>query len=182
MLTLNGAADATATVGGVAEDVVRNIENVIGGTDNDTLTGDGSANALDGGLGDDTLSGADGADVFILSGGNDVVLGGAAADQFIFTPGALGSAATSTVSIGDLDRALLEILDLSAIDAIAGTGFNDAFSFIGAAAFGGVAGELRWTDEGTTQLIEGDINGDSVAELTIRLTVAGPVDSNWLAL
>ncbi len=182
VLTLNGAADATATVGGVAEDVVRNIENVIGGTDNDTLTGDGSANALDGGLGDDTLSGADGADVFILSGGNDVVLGGAAADQFIFTPGALGSAATSTVSIGDLDRALLEILDLSAIDAIAGTGFNDAFSFIGAAAFGGVAGELRWTDEGTTQLIEGDINGDSVAELTIRLTVAGPVDSNWLAL
>ena len=51
VLTLNGAADATATVGGVAEDVVRNIENVIGGTDNDTLTGDGSANALDGGLG-----------------------------------------------------------------------------------------------------------------------------------
>ena len=35
------------TVGGVAEDTIRNIENVNGGSGNDTLTGDGLANVLE---------------------------------------------------------------------------------------------------------------------------------------
>ena len=42
VVTLNGATNAMVTVGGVAEDTIRNIENVIGGSGNDTLTGDGS--------------------------------------------------------------------------------------------------------------------------------------------
>ena len=41
VVTLNGATNATVTVGGVAEDTIRNIENVYGGTAGDTLTGDG---------------------------------------------------------------------------------------------------------------------------------------------
>ena len=45
-VTLNGATDATVKVGGVAEDTIRNIENVIGGSGNDTLTGDGLVNNL----------------------------------------------------------------------------------------------------------------------------------------
>ncbi|WP_370631400.1 calcium-binding protein [Methylosinus sp. Sm6] len=54
-VTLNGAANATVRVGGVAEDVIRNIENVIGGEGADTLRGDNLANALSGGGGDDVL-------------------------------------------------------------------------------------------------------------------------------
>ena len=61
-VTLNGAADATVTVGGIAEDTIRNIENIIGGTANDTLTGDGFANLFRGGLGADTLDGGAGND------------------------------------------------------------------------------------------------------------------------
>ena len=52
-VTLNGATNATVTVGGVAEDTIRNIENVTGGSGDDTLTGDGLANVLSGGAGND---------------------------------------------------------------------------------------------------------------------------------
>ena len=45
-VTLNGATNAIVTVGGVAEDTIRNIENVQGGSGNDTLIGDGLANKL----------------------------------------------------------------------------------------------------------------------------------------
>ena len=54
VVTLNGAAAATVTVGGIAEDTIQNIENVTGGSGNDTLTGNGLANTLDGGAGADT--------------------------------------------------------------------------------------------------------------------------------
>ena len=74
-MTLNGPTNATVTVGGVAEDTIRNIENVIGGSGNDTLTGDALANlcrraattcsrvrrndVLDGGAGIDTADYSD---------------------------------------------------------------------------------------------------------------------------
>ncbi|MFN4017878.1 MAG: beta strand repeat-containing protein, partial [Reyranella sp.] len=66
-VTLNGAENAIVTVGGVAEDTIRNIERVTGGAGNDTLTGDALANMLAGGAGDDVLKGGLGADV--LDGG-----------------------------------------------------------------------------------------------------------------
>ncbi len=75
-VTLNGATNATVTVGGTAEDTLRNIENVIGGSGDDTLTGDGLANLLEGGTGNDRLSGA---------GGADILDGGAGIDLAVYT-------------------------------------------------------------------------------------------------
>ena len=66
-VTLNGAADAVVTIQGIVQDTLRNIENVIGGSGNDTLFGDAMANTLSGGLGHDTLRGGEGADT--LQGG-----------------------------------------------------------------------------------------------------------------
>ena len=66
-MTLNGATNAIVTVGGVAEDTIRNIENVQGGSGNDVLFGDGLANELRGLGGNDILRGG---------GGNDVLDGG----------------------------------------------------------------------------------------------------------
>ena len=58
-------------------------------------------------------------------------------------------------------------IDLSAIDAIAGTAGDDAFAYIGAGAFTGVAGQLRaFTAEGYVQ-IYGDMDGDAFADLHI---------------
>ncbi|MFN4017417.1 MAG: M10 family metallopeptidase C-terminal domain-containing protein, partial [Reyranella sp.] len=45
-VTLNGATDSIVMVNGVAEDTIRNIENVTGGSRADTLTGDALANRL----------------------------------------------------------------------------------------------------------------------------------------
>ena len=67
-VTLNGATNAVVTVGGVAEDTIRNIENVQGGSGDDVLFGDGQANELRGLGGNDILRGG---------GGNDVLDGGA---------------------------------------------------------------------------------------------------------
>jgi Ca2+-binding RTX toxin-like protein len=70
-VTLAGPDVANVTVGGVIEDTLSGIENVIGGSGNDIFRGDGLNNRLDGGIGDDTLGGG---------GGNDLLLGGEGAD------------------------------------------------------------------------------------------------------
>ena len=62
VVTLNGATNATVTVGGVNEDTIKNIEKVLGGTAADTLTGDTLSNTFRGGGGADILNGQGGVD------------------------------------------------------------------------------------------------------------------------
>jgi Peptidase M10 serralysin C terminal/Cadherin domain/RTX calcium-binding nonapeptide repeat (4 copies)/Matrixin len=52
------------------------IDNAIGGSGNDILTGNPVANSLDGGAGNDTLAG---------SGGNDTIIGGSGTDTAVFS-------------------------------------------------------------------------------------------------
>lgn len=75
VVTLNGASDASVVVDGIAEDIVRNIENLQGGAGDDVLVGDAQANELRGLAGDDILAGG---------AGNDVLVGGAGNDHFLF--------------------------------------------------------------------------------------------------
>lgn len=56
---------------------------------------------------------------------------------------------------------------------------NEAFSFIGTTAFNGTPGQLRWEDQGTFRLIQGNVNNDTTADLTIFVKAAGPVDVGW---
>ena len=56
-VTLNGATNALVRVNNVAEDTIKNIENVIAGSGNDTLIGDALVNILTGNGGNDTLKG-----------------------------------------------------------------------------------------------------------------------------
>ena len=131
---------------------------------------------------DEDLVGSADADVFYLGGGLDTVAGLGGVDSFRFQPSAIGAAASHATSMEDFSRAAGERLDLSRIDAIAATLANDAFSFIGTAAFGNVAGQLRWTDTGGELVVEGDVSGDGVADLTILLDAEAPVDANWFVL
>ena len=55
------------TGGDAAGDVLRNIENLTGGTNGDTLHGNARANVLTGGGGDDNLHGYGGADTFVFN-------------------------------------------------------------------------------------------------------------------
>jgi len=82
-VTLNGVGDAVVKVGGVAEDTIKGIENVSGGSGADALGGDGFANWLYGGGGNDLLNGGSGA---------DLLSGQAGADTFLFNT-ALNAAA-----------------------------------------------------------------------------------------
>ena len=58
----------TLSVPGFGIDALSNIEGLLGGSGNDSLTGDGSANILEGGPGNDTLDGAAGNDTASYAG------------------------------------------------------------------------------------------------------------------
>jgi Ca2+-binding RTX toxin-like protein len=60
-ITLTGAGDATVARGGGIDRLI-DIENILGGTGDDTLTGSAEANLFRGGAGNDTLTGGGGAD------------------------------------------------------------------------------------------------------------------------
>ncbi len=103
--------------------------------------------------------------------------GSTGADDFDFNSVAeIGRGATRDI-IRDFVH-LIDDIDLRTIDANGGAPGNTAFSFLAAkgAAFTGVAGELRWFQQnpaGTANdrtIIEGDINGNRVADFQIQLT------------
>ncbi|WP_337924766.1 M10 family metallopeptidase C-terminal domain-containing protein [Szabonella alba] len=114
-------------------------------TPNDTLNGGYTANVLTGGAGDDQLYGDAGADVFVF-------------DQ---SPAAGGTDRIVDFVLG-VDR-----IDLSAMDADALPAGDQSFTFIGAALFSGVAGELRY--DAVTGRLLGDVTGNANADLTVNL-------------
>jgi len=78
------------------------------------------------------------------------------------------STTESTVAASDtiLDFNMGDVINLSLIDANALTGGNQAFSFIGNAAFSNTAGELRFS----TGVLSADTNGDGIADFAINFT------------
>ena len=76
-----------------------------------------------------------------------------------------------------LDLTTGDRIDLSRIDANTLSGGNQAFTFIGSAAFSGTgaasAGQLRAVNTaGDDWLIQGDTNGDGVADMELLVTTA----------
>jgi Ca2+-binding RTX toxin-like protein len=78
---------------------VLELENSIGGSGNDRLTGNGLNNKLEGGLGDDRIFGAAGDDSIFGGAGNDFLGGGAGIDTFNYN-GLLAGATTATALFG----------------------------------------------------------------------------------
>ena len=84
-VTLNGANAVTVTVtAGSDVDTLSNIENIVGTSSNDTMTGDANANVFGGNSGNDSLNGGAGDDTLNGDSGNDTLQGGAGADRFQF--------------------------------------------------------------------------------------------------
>ena len=73
----------TATGGDIGTDTLANIENVIGGSGSDDITGDGLANSLNGGGNNDTLRGEGGNDTLSGGIGDDDLFGGADDDTLL---------------------------------------------------------------------------------------------------
>ncbi len=127
--------------------------------------------------GNDTLLGGAGRDRLFGGLGADAPYGGADADVFVYTDVAQ-SYGSSFDTIFDFD-ASQDRIDLSAIDANSvGGSAGDAFVYVGAAAFSGTTSELRFAD---CQL-QGDTNGDRVADLTIAVSGGAGVPSSALRL
>jgi Ca2+-binding RTX toxin-like protein len=81
-LVANGAASPTD-----GEVIETTVENLTGGTGNDTLTGNASRNVLNGGLGNDELSGLTGFDTLNGALGDDILHGGDGNDGLNGGPG-----------------------------------------------------------------------------------------------
>jgi Ca2+-binding RTX toxin-like protein len=148
-------------------DVYSSIENLIGSSYADRLHGDNGANSLTGGAGNDLLNGNGGNDWIYGGDGADQLYGGMGNDKFVFKAlsQSTGSSFDSIVDflLGD-DR-----IDVSAIDASTKSSGDQAFTFVGTAAFKGVAGELRYVKSASDTYIYADVNGDKKADLTIYL-------------
>lgn len=122
------------------------------------------------GAGDDILIGGAGNDEFCGRLGADTLTGGDGDDVFIYraVQDSLGGARDHITDFSAGDR-----IDLSAIDANAGISGNNAFAFIGGLEFSNTAGELRIFEENGSWHVEGDIDGDGVADLAIQVTTVG---------
>jgi VCBS repeat-containing protein len=176
----------TTGLGAAAEaqgDTLIGIENLTGGQGNDWLRGDAGANTLTGSAGNDTLqgfggidtlNGGDGNDALYGGAGKDTLIGGAGADRFVYS--AIGDSpvggSSSSDAITDFSHPQGDTIDLSAIDANTGLAGDQGFTFIGSAAFGHDAGELRFETVSGVTSVYGDINGDGTADFQIRLSGA----------
>jgi Ca2+-binding RTX toxin-like protein len=148
--------------------------NIIDGTSaNNRLTGTGGADLIRGLAGNDTLLGNAGDDILIGGAGADKMTGGDGRDVFRF--GALsdsprGGGRDTIFDFNAVDGPNHDIIDLSLIDANKNVAGDQSFSFIGAARFGRVAGQLRF--EGGSLL--GDVDGDGKADFEIALSTPPP--------
>jgi trimeric autotransporter adhesin len=160
----------------------------VGNALSNTIHGGGGADALEGGAGDDTLRGqsgndvlvgGDGADLLVGGWAVDILTGGAGADTFRFSSFESGTG-TSADRITDFASGE-DLIDLSGWDADLTSAGDQAFAFIGIAAFSGVAGELRYHFDGTDTWLQGDTNGDALADFEIVLSGAlTPTASDFL--
>ncbi len=132
------------------------IENVTGGSANDSLTGNGGANILNGGGGADTLTGGAGNDTFDFNNISETGVG--AGNRDIITVFELSNAAGG------------DVIDLSGIDAISG-GANNAFALTATGGTGAFTalGQLRYFNDGTNTFIEGNTTGTNAADFQIQV-------------
>jgi Ca2+-binding RTX toxin-like protein len=200
-----------SAAGGDAEgDELNSIENLIGSTHDDHLWGNDGVNVLRGNDGNDSLKGFGGADTIYgddhndtlwgmdggdtLRGGNghDSLYGGAGLDHLYGGSGAdvfrwddtseTGLTQATADVIHDFNRLEGDEFNLSAIDANLYVAGNQAFTFIGTAAFSGTPGEVRYYHSGGNTYIEMQTGNVVDIEGVIRLDGIHNPEASWFLL
>jgi len=160
-ITINNQLLAASSVNttGIA-DTAKNFENAVGGDGDDIIAGNAAANTLTGGAGADTLYGGLGADSLSGNGGSDTFLYLSIKDS--------GATKATRDTIQDFTAG--DKIDLSAFDADTTKTGIDHFNFLSTVnAEFTAAGQLRFIFDGTNTIVQGDINGDGKADITIAL-------------
>lgn len=146
-------------------------DRLLGGNGNDTLHGGTGDDRLDGGTGNDKLNGEVGNDLLNGGAGADSLTGGLGADTFllrgviesqpgIFNPDVITDFAGVGVILGDQ-------ISLAEIDANVLVAGNQAFTYIGSAAFT-AEGQVRYAGG----VLQGSTDADTAAEFEIQLVGA----------
>ena len=161
------------------------IESAVAGTGNNDanhIYGNATPNNLSGVGGADTLWGAGGNDIIAGGAGNDMINGGAGADwlygdadadvfAFFDTTDSLVADPDQLFDFNPLEG---DTIELSNIDANTTNGsVDDFFTYIGANAFTGVAGQLNFLNG----FVEGDVNGDAIGDFRIQVYTASLSES-----
>jgi serralysin len=155
-------------------------DNLSGRGGDDRLDGRSGNDVLNGGAGDDILIGGAGIDRLNGGTGRDILTGGPGGDLFI-----VGRTSDSGATRASAD-VLLDFsyvndrLDVSDIDAMAGTNGNQSFSFIGSGPFT-AEGQVRAYRLLGDTILEFNTSGAAGAEMMIILRDAAlPVDGSFL--
>ncbi len=159
-LIASGGGKDRITLGKGGADEVR------AGDGNDTVIGSQRGDYILGGSGNDRLAGEGGNDTLVGGAGTDQLSGGSGADSFLFN--AISDTAATSARDVILEFALGDKIDLSAIDANTSLPDDQAFSFLGNAAFTAL-GQLRYKSVGSIWLMEGNCNGNMGADFSIEI-------------
>lgn len=165
---LGGSTVSFVINGSSANDLIKGsvaASNTInGGAGSDSIRGGNVADTIIGGFGDDKIYAA---------GGADILTGGSGADQFRYlsaTDSGLGAAADriTDFAIGT------DKFNFLLIDADAATAGDQAFDFIGTAAFANTGiGQIRFLTSGADLIVQADVDGNGVADMEIILQGRG---------
>ena len=187
--TVDNVSDVvTETLGQGIDFVVSSISYVLGanveylvltGTDAINGTGNGLDNYLLGNTGNNTLKGGAGNDTIIGGTGLDKLNGGTGADRFIFNAISDSAVGANRDVITDFSHAQLDLINVSAIDSDDSVSGDQAFTFIGNAAFS-AAGQLRY--DALKGIIQGNVNSTLTPDFEIKLTGAPVVDATDFVL
>jgi serralysin len=154
--------------GGGGDDVLVDYDGndtILGGEGEDTLSGGGGDDYLNGGLDRDDMTGLTGADMFVWGSTGDTGLSRETADLII-----------------DFHYAEGDRIDLHFIDANLYAAGNQAFTFIGNAAFSGTPGEARYYHFGGDTYIELQTGTSADVEGVIRLDGIHAPQASWFVL
>jgi Ca2+-binding RTX toxin-like protein len=147
--TDNVVSTVSYTLGANLENILLAGSDAITGVGNELnnyIEGNAAVNYLEGGLGSDRLMGGLGADTFVFKTVGDSQVG------------------SNRDVIIDFSSVQGDRIDLSGMDANSTLANDQAFSFIGSAAFS-AAGQLRLQGD----ILSGDINGDGIADFELQL-------------
>lgn len=154
----------TSTIGYTLGDNLEDL--VLEGTGGLVGTGNALDNLIIGGSGNNILYGMDGNDTLYGRGGGDTLYGGAGADRFKYQS-VIDSPNGNADRIKDFSAAEGDVIDFSYMDADSRTSADESFAWLGTGAFTGAGAQLRYNIVGSDSHIEGDVNGDGIADFTI---------------